>query len=149
MSEESQVISRWSLVKIGRQLRVASFQKIRDRFAAIAAIAIAKMGLRAMSQMSSMSSMSSMSYTDFATFYVVGVVVVVGMGLSDKYRLIIFANFCNFFTFCTGILCNLGIFEPEVAAVAAAELSVIGFQFSVHTGRCRQCRQCRRCQNGF
>jgi len=52
-----------------------------------------------------MSQMSSMSYTDFATFYVVGV----GMGLSDMYRLIRFANFCNFFTFCTGILCNLGI----------------------------------------
>jgi len=36
-------------------------------------------------------------------------VVVVGMGLSDMYRLIRFVNFCNFFTFCTGILCNLRI----------------------------------------
>ncbi len=55
---------------IGYQFTVFSFQKRQGWFAAIAAIAIAKMGLRAKGGI------------------VVGVVVV-GMGLSDKYRFII------------------------------------------------------------
>jgi len=70
---------------IGYQFTVFSLQKIRDGFAAIAAIAIAKMGLRAKGGI------------------VVGVVVVVGMGLSDKYRFIICEKcgegFCAYFVF--------------------------------------------------
>ena len=71
------------------------------------------------------------------------------MGFGDKYRLIRFANFCNFFTFCTGILCNLGIFEPEVAAAGMGRNMLRPYLDKYKLIICEKCGKCEKCGEGF